>query len=728
MSAYGTKKPGSDFQLQLSFPSVYEAGYAELGLPLRYAPEVQLVAGPFPAGTSEMDQYHNQKMMDAHRRVMNGVADTKRAIQRALVSHAGYWKMPDAVLGQRVYANPSLGSGAADIYKPLTRMTPGLTGGVLRSAEGQQYGKKLLDARIAQLNAIDEASAGLESGFPITDLSIPQAAAEEPAAGSMVKVVGLLNTLINALESGIRSLTNFVGEDFFDLIVLLFRIAPTATREDLQNIQEALDLAARLSRDVIQEVDEVQRNPPARFIARQRAGQWRLFEVQAGRTVLAVGRPNTFATEAAAEVAAAAANQEEGPNTSEYSSKWAETIATSVPILREYVARMLAIVNRSPADRLAASKAAIRDLGLTKYRTQAQARARAEGAFERQQRRDVVGEEAEAAFGAEPENIPVRVTGQGRMRGPYGAEASTRIMSDKFDMPAIPREDEEQLNNTANWIRDEREVFGDNSGLYYGQQWDIRPDDIRDPGARRVAVAAQMGMENPYRAMAVGANERSTMEYTQAKDREAPEMAMPGAADRRKAQLSAAKQAAKAAQEAAKATMDEMLGKGKKKWIQKAVKGMKKGAFTKQALRADHTPAEYAEMVLRAPEKHTVTTRRRAQFVKNVKGKGRRGGMNNEPPQPPMRRRLDAIGHEREDAVLAAEAAARRAAAEARRRAEAAAAKKRAERGPAAEGGKKLKLINQAGKTHRGAYHQMEDGTYHSGAKHTKRSKPLTPA
>lgn len=55
-----------------------------------------------------------------------------------------------------------------------------------------------------------------------------------------------------------------------------------------------------------------------------------------------------------------------------------------------------------------------------------------------------------------------------------------------------------------------------------------------------------------------------------------------------------------------------------KKWIQKVVKGMEKGSFTKQALRHGETPLEYAEDVIKHPKKHTLKTRRRAQFLKNV--------------------------------------------------------------------------------------------------------------
>ena len=69
-------------------------------------------------------------------------------------------------------------------------------------------------------------------------------------------------------------------------------------------------------------------------------------------------------------------------------------------------------------------------------------------------------------------------------------------------------------------------------------------------------------------------------------------------------------------------------GKKAEKWIQEATEGMKEGAFTDQAIRAGMTPMEYAKDVLAHPKKHTLKTRRRAQFVKNVTGgiKGRHSG------------------------------------------------------------------------------------------------------
>ena len=55
-----------------------------------------------------------------------------------------------------------------------------------------------------------------------------------------------------------------------------------------------------------------------------------------------------------------------------------------------------------------------------------------------------------------------------------------------------------------------------------------------------------------------------------------------------------------------------------KKWIQKAIAKMDKGSFTKQAMRVGETPVAYAMEVLAHPKKHTLKTRRRAQFMKNI--------------------------------------------------------------------------------------------------------------
>lgn len=56
-----------------------------------------------------------------------------------------------------------------------------------------------------------------------------------------------------------------------------------------------------------------------------------------------------------------------------------------------------------------------------------------------------------------------------------------------------------------------------------------------------------------------------------------------------------------------------------KKWIQKAMKTIKKGALTKTAMRqGEESPLEFAKDVLKNPEAHTAKTRKRSQFLVNI--------------------------------------------------------------------------------------------------------------
>ena len=58
----------------------------------------------------------------------------------------------------------------------------------------------------------------------------------------------------------------------------------------------------------------------------------------------------------------------------------------------------------------------------------------------------------------------------------------------------------------------------------------------------------------------------------------------------------------------------------KEKWIQKVVSSpsFKEGAFTAEAKAAGKSTKAYMKEVLAHPEEHSVRTRRRAQFMKNV--------------------------------------------------------------------------------------------------------------
>lgn len=56
-----------------------------------------------------------------------------------------------------------------------------------------------------------------------------------------------------------------------------------------------------------------------------------------------------------------------------------------------------------------------------------------------------------------------------------------------------------------------------------------------------------------------------------------------------------------------------------KKWIQGVVSHMKEGAFTQQALKHHMTPEKFAVEVKKHPKKYTLKTRRRAQFLRNIR-------------------------------------------------------------------------------------------------------------
>ena len=196
MAAVTTKKPGADIGVELTFPAVFQEVYADSGESMRYAPTFPLAPPPFREAQDLQGAYHEQKRRDAHHMVMAGVGATKAAEARMLASHANYFGMPKPVLSQRVFANPSLGNqpGAIDSAR---RTMPGstapfhcisaasasggasacgscyesqLTGGVLRTLQGQEWAAKKLQARVKQLDAIDSAAMmdSLDTGESVT--------------------------------------------------------------------------------------------------------------------------------------------------------------------------------------------------------------------------------------------------------------------------------------------------------------------------------------------------------------------------------------------------------------------------------------------------------------------------------------------------------------------------------------------------------------------------------
>lgn len=341
MAAVTTKKPGSDLELQLSFPTQFAEAYAEFDMPLGYAPSRKLIHAIDYAGDDLQARWHEIKRAEANASVRNGVQQTRNARNRANVSHAGYWEMPKPVLGQRKYANPSLGSGQSDIYParrdesdaPFRCREDGLVGGVLRSRTGQEYGKKILMDRIAQLNAIDEAKAGLEMGEPMRDFAAveptEQGVEDMEITGAKIKLKNLMNLMISAVSGSVKNVGRFAASDASDLVLLTIRLAPKLNREELEDVMESMDEADELIREQMDEVAE------------------------------AVGGPDE-AEESASSVGISEAMSVMDANVYVYA------LYDMIPKLRSYVATMLGGVDRSAKDRLALSKNAVKSTGLSK--------------------------------------------------------------------------------------------------------------------------------------------------------------------------------------------------------------------------------------------------------------------------------------------------------------------------------------------------------------------------
>ena len=213
-------------------------------------------------------------MEDAHRRALNGVADTMRSKERFLHSHAGYYGMPKAVLGQRKFANPSNGN-QADIYNNRnvsfdmpptvwsTYRPEGLSGGVLYTAEAQKWGRQKLRERIPQLDAIKAEREAFVNGLPVQG-TVGQMEGTEGVEGSKVKleIVATLRAILSSLQAG--KADAFAWNDTLKFMRLFFRFASTASEEELKEVLEYFD-SIEESLIGLQEVGEDGRNADELF-------------------------------------------------------------------------------------------------------------------------------------------------------------------------------------------------------------------------------------------------------------------------------------------------------------------------------------------------------------------------------------------------------------------------------------------------------------------------------
>ena len=270
IGAVATEKVQSD-SLNLGFPSAYQSMYVATQRPLRYFPERQASPMGMWAGTDLQASYHQQKKADADIMAVAKVRATQLSRNRYVGTPHGRGILPEAVLSQRTFANENNGAFTAASARQDYRSAPfnyegsdyisHYTGGVLRSAEGQAHGKRVLMDRIGQLDAI----AAQQSAFT-SDAQMPVSTGEptqsiNPTATSpSIELNLLLQQIQDSLIQG-EGGEKATKLDKFDLATasralgLIFRLVPDAdtdfvedllakTQNILQLLNGALDVDA----------------------------------------------------------------------------------------------------------------------------------------------------------------------------------------------------------------------------------------------------------------------------------------------------------------------------------------------------------------------------------------------------------------------------------------------------------------------------------------------------
>jgi len=233
--------------VQATFPLVFQrmfnAGTA-------YFPSEDTEPLNIMVGTHYQSEYHELKRLEANESVRNRGVNNYMAQQKLLTGIHNY-HVPKPVLGQRLYANPSLGDSSAHstrrdngLLAPFRTVEVGMTptegllrGGVLKTRAGYDFYKTQLDNRISQLNAMNALAMG--NAVPMgqtTQIS------DNTKVGPPNKVEFFL--LLNALEDAIveGDLTRFTFENLKELLGKLFAMAPTASSEDFDDILGAVDI------------------------------------------------------------------------------------------------------------------------------------------------------------------------------------------------------------------------------------------------------------------------------------------------------------------------------------------------------------------------------------------------------------------------------------------------------------------------------------------------------
>jgi hypothetical protein len=146
-----------------------------------------------------------------------------------------------------------------------------LVGGVLRTAQGQSYGMKILHARIAQLNAINEAKSLFQSQGTPPSFASPFVGQEPTNALEQVpqvELAQLLQSINDSLShnfyvsSGTEdSATRFTYQDTTRAFALIVRVATNGSAEDITSILEFIN-GSSSDDGIITKLNILVDNPP----------------------------------------------------------------------------------------------------------------------------------------------------------------------------------------------------------------------------------------------------------------------------------------------------------------------------------------------------------------------------------------------------------------------------------------------------------------------------------
>ena len=426
MSAYGTKKRGGDVAVQLTFPAVFSATAAAEHFPFHYYPDPATRPKVLEGVADLQGYYHEQKRADANRMAMAAVHARRASDYRLEHSHANYFGMPKPVLSQRRFANPSNGN-QADIYAARYDQfaTRPMIGGVLYTAEAQRWGRQKLRERINQLNAIDVAQQGFQLGSELqmapTQVGIEAeegAVAEPVSTKTKIEIVTTLQSILSSVDEGKVGSLNF--QDVVRFLRLLFRWATSADEQELQEVLEYVDYIEQGLLGIQSQEEDT-------------SGDGEIMEEQ----------------------------------------RYLGTTLDTMRKVREYLRYMIGTVNKSPAERKAASANYVKALGFTRLGKVTAEQAREEVGFEA--RKDAIARARAVGLpaGAFIREGPVFAPQTGRYvigQEPANIEAAflpKRLVIKRLKRRPVPRD--LPPPTTPRFDPSVRDRIGANNGAYLGE-------------------------------------------------------------------------------------------------------------------------------------------------------------------------------------------------------------------------------------------------------------------